>query len=305
MMINNDYTRELGWFELMHLSGSQKSTFNIVIVAKIIGDLKPTELREALYIIQQRNHVLGVRVQEIAGKLYFTNKEVPIIPLEIIIKKDDKKEWETIRTNELNTNFDIKCGPLARVKYLIGSSANEIILTCHHAISDGVSAIYFFKELLDIAFNLQSGNNIESLMYPQRLPVEEIIPEFEFNIQNTETALTEKHSNQPHSRYISSAAILETHEHKIYAKDILLSEEQTSILIRQCKYNGVTVQSFMCANLMLALYKVLAHSTNQNDLPINMVCNTLVNIRPYLGISCNGSLSKTPRLAISDLIWPK
>lgn len=137
--------------------------FNVVMTAKIKGDLDHTMLRPALNKLKARHALLSVKlVIDEDNRAWYTSVNVPDFPVEVI-KRDSDVQWQNIVKRELKTDFDLTRGPLIRFALLKGVTHSELVVCCHHMISDGSSLTWLIHDILT------------SIAYPDREV--EILPE--------------------------------------------------------------------------------------------------------------------------------
>jgi hypothetical protein len=134
------------------------SALNLVSVARVSDGPSPAALRQALDALQARRPELRVRIGRVArglrgGRFYFVPAGRASIPLQTVIPADND-DWQAVVESELNTRLPSATGPLARCTYLYRpqpGEPSEIVLSLHHTIVDGSSALSLWRELLALA----------------------------------------------------------------------------------------------------------------------------------------------------------
>ena len=70
-----------------------------------------------------------------------------LIPLRIVSRSSGDR-WRSEVVGELSEPFEPDAAPLMRVMFLRGPETSELIFTVHHSIGDGLSTLYFVRDLL-------------------------------------------------------------------------------------------------------------------------------------------------------------
>jgi amino acid adenylation domain-containing protein/non-ribosomal peptide synthase protein (TIGR01720 family) len=131
--------------------------YNIPIALRIRGPLNKEALQESLNIVILRHESLrtifpaldGEAHQVVLGEFAILLNEEKIVVQENQRPDIIKKAIE----EEARTSFNLATGPLIRVRLLLFSEGDYVLLiTLHHIISDGWSMKVFFQEL-SIAYN--------------------------------------------------------------------------------------------------------------------------------------------------------
>ena len=134
---------------------------NFCIVTCFAEGIDETNLRRSLNSLHQRYSMAAIRLERDAnGKPCFTSEDVPDFPLQVIEQKGDES-WQKIVTQELGKNFDLQKGPLIRAALLkchhtSKQSGTDLVLTFHHGIADGTSAVFFLHDLIRLLVDPQS-----------------------------------------------------------------------------------------------------------------------------------------------------
>jgi hypothetical protein len=123
--------------------------FNVVVVLRLEGDLPIAGLRVALDEIQHRHPLLQTRIATANHEYSFHFGGPGPIPIEIS-EPTAPDNWLAAAEEELHQRFDLDAGPLMRCRYLPNQSGGHLIITLHHTIVDGVSAVYLVSELLSL-----------------------------------------------------------------------------------------------------------------------------------------------------------
>ena len=150
--------------------------FNVVVVLQIEGDLPAARLRAALDELQRRHGLLQARIVAANNGYSFHFDSPEQIPL-AIGDSSPADAWLAAAEEELHERLDLDAGPLMRCRYLCNQSGGHLIVTLHHTIIDGVSAVHLLTELLSLcacqAFGeadgaAQEGRFSTSALYPAK-----------------------------------------------------------------------------------------------------------------------------------------
>jgi len=122
--------------------------FNVVMTAKISGTFDHTMLRPALNKLKVRHSLLSVRLLiDEDNTAWYTSENVPDFTVEII-ERDSDVQWQNIVKRELKSDFDLTRGPLIRFAVVQGVKQSELVVCCHHMISDGISLTWLIQDIL-------------------------------------------------------------------------------------------------------------------------------------------------------------
>ncbi|MGF6294509.1 condensation domain-containing protein [Paraburkholderia youngii] len=141
-------TRELDAFEQILWATDRIEPRHFLLVTEIDNppsgrDFWPT----ALAAVQQRHPPLRVRIvcDPGARPRFVATGE----PIQFRLDHGTgEAAWMDAATRELHTRFDAEKGPLIRVRLVQGESTSHLLLAVHHAIGDGISAVYLTRDIL-------------------------------------------------------------------------------------------------------------------------------------------------------------
>ena len=273
----NSLNRKLGLienlFEILHDLGAMID----VNVARIEGLLTPDILRQALNLVQKRHPMLQVHLIELADGLYFESEGTQEIPLSVIDKQYENQGIE-IAEDELHQKFSEGLAPLCRVTFLRSSTSNgisEIIATFHHAITDGMSCMRFFDDLLSYCQKIAAGDDIGQVVTMQLLPPLEKLLESRLTKNNLEEAQDKPSQEiQPPQLIIQREAPPSDRRTRLLTR--ILSKEMTMMLRNRCRQEETTVHGALCAAILFGAAKIAC-----TDTPINLSCGSSVNLRKF------------------------
>lgn len=139
--------RPLGATENLYWRFDTLSPINFGTVTRLAGSLPLDNLRKAFNALQQRHPLLRVKILcDAKGRPWFRSG-VGEIPLRVI-DGEPALAWQTLE-QEVNLPLDAAAGPLIRC-VLIRHHDNDasLVMNFHHAASDGKSAVYLLRDLL-------------------------------------------------------------------------------------------------------------------------------------------------------------
>jgi Condensation domain len=147
-MLNQDLNRYLGPFEHLLWSASLWAPRHFAVAARIEGRILSSEaLTNALRRVQRRHPALRATIGTAdCGRPRFTATGAPIA-LSVVERVDDQS-WKREAEGQLALPFTAACDPLLRAVLVQGETVSDLILAVHHSIGDGVSAVYFVRDLL-------------------------------------------------------------------------------------------------------------------------------------------------------------
>jgi hypothetical protein len=151
MMIGNfDVRFPLGATEKLFWWMNQKRPAQFSVAAKVEGRTTTDAWRNALRCLQQRHPLLQVSIHSQAQEPYFQRESKAEIPLRVV-EAHAPDSWKCEMERDLAYPFDDEIGPLMRATLVKNDNSSVILLTAHHSISDGLSAIYLIRDLLAAA----------------------------------------------------------------------------------------------------------------------------------------------------------
>lgn len=237
---------------------------NIVMGARIRGQVAPGLLQSAVLKVQQKHPLLGVRIRlEEDATGWFTQADVPEIPIAIKPRVADE-DWTTVAAEEQRQAFAIEIGPLVRVNLLQSPDVSDLILTAHHSICDGRSLVYLIRDILI------------HLGYPGREPPSQTV----WPIAATEALppsvcvgrLTRFIINRLNRKWNRKGISFDQQDYQALHQDFWqrhrtailrceLTATQTAALVARCHQEGVTVNSALYAAFLKAQQQIQGNAT--------------------------------------------
>ena len=140
--------RKLSRFEQWWIRAEDKWPLRFSTKVGVTGELSPEQLKAALHKLQQKHPLLALRVMLTpSGLPGLTRDGVPEIPVRVI-ENARSQDWLRATIEGLAEPLPEYTGPLARVIWLKGDGWSDLLVICHHAISDGLAAVQLIRDLL-------------------------------------------------------------------------------------------------------------------------------------------------------------
>ncbi|MFX0043428.1 MAG: hypothetical protein ACFE8L_10990, partial [Candidatus Hodarchaeota archaeon] len=138
---------------------------NVSVIARIIGTISETQLKNALSKAQLMHPLLSARVVFDNDRIaWFYEDNVPEIPLKVVRRISDYQFIEVIQ-NEHKIPFDIFTGPLIRFILVQSNDISDIIVFCLHTICDGTALANLLRDILTFIAN--PNMEIKTITPPQ------------------------------------------------------------------------------------------------------------------------------------------
>jgi NRPS condensation-like uncharacterized protein len=260
--------RQLGTSERTVSLYSQVRPNHFTLTANILGALHLEGLQQALIKVQQRHPLLNVRIALDRQEVPWVIKDIGIIPVRLI-ERHSPQQWQQEVERELANPFDWNQAPLIRVVLLQGVDVSDLIITCDHTISDGISVVFLLRDILQA---LESPDRPLGDL-PERESYEKLVTQFEQRLQplslfepslvSTKTKPTLPAKSRP---------CLHTWS---------LSTVETSEIVTLCQQAQTSVYAAICAALLMAIAK---ERTQNHDLEesTHLKCLSPINVRQFL-----------------------
>lgn len=279
--------RELSSLEAtMEILNSRAKTWNLVTISRINGSLQKAVIRQALDIIQYRHPSLNSRIIHSQNRFYFQPIGTEKIPLQTVINLDEE-QWQEVVNQEMNQVIDSSKYLMRVVIVTIKDEPkiNYLISTLHHAISDGLSSIQLHSEIFTYYQRLTSGDTIKQVTTLEKLPpIEKLLPKYTQGWRgNTSRFLLllkigwQKFWKQPKTLEVENYVPIYQRKCEIIHKQILA--DATEKFIAQCQLENTTVNSALCALLMLTVARKII-KPNQKSVCMN--CLSYLDLRRRL-----------------------
>jgi len=220
---------------------------NVVMYGVFETTISKDALEKAVLFLSDKHKLLNCHIETDKE-----NKAWYVIDKKLLpeINTSKSKNINKILTNELKHRFDLEKGPLIRFTLL---NQTTLIINCHHAICDGLSFIYLFKDIMKVLSgkNIKIKQEVPVFLEPENLPQKpgNIISRFFIRLIN------KKWSKESIS--FSNKKYQEVHNNfwKEYNPKIIsfkFSKEETANIISQCKQNNISVNSGLVTAFLYA-----------------------------------------------------
>ncbi len=272
--------------QAMELLNRSAGSYNVVTLSRIQGPLTPAILRQALDMAQARHPRLNSRIVGSLDALRFETEGTQPIPLRVV-HKQDCEQWQEVVLEEMNERIESSKGMLRAVLVEFSSEPDThyLLTSLHHAITDGLSGIQLHSELLTYCMNLATGAPVAPAPSLPALPaVNDLLPAsmrgFKATINSMSFLLRltlKKLWYRPKS--LGFEQYVPTEQRRCGMVHRQLDPELTQQLVEQCRAEHVTVQSALCAAMLLT---VASKITEPQTTDVRLSCQSFVNLRQYL-----------------------
>ena len=118
-----------------------------ILVARMRGPVPVDRLADALARLEVRYPLLRARVSQEGRAAHYITDDVPPVPVRVAERLTDDA-WLTEAAADMSRPFPLATGPLTRLTVLRADGGADLLLNCHHAIGDGLSALYALRDLM-------------------------------------------------------------------------------------------------------------------------------------------------------------
>lgn len=273
---------------------------NIAVRLRIQGALNPVLLERAINSVVERHEVLRTIFLSVDGEPVQAVHNAATVPLPC----DDLsslKEWErrfqeeerTIR--EARIPFDLRAGPLVRVRLVyLAPREHVLLLTMHHIVSDGWSIGVFSDEVSQIYASLAQNRP------PSLAPLPIQYADYAVwhrdcadagSLEGDRAYWRRKLAYLPPCELPSDFPRPRTHTHSAYILSELLPIELTDDLARFAAAHQCTMYTVCLAALMM----LIAHRLGQTDVYVGSLFagRERVELEPLIGLFVNTLVLRT------------
>jgi NRPS condensation-like uncharacterized protein len=282
--------RQLTGFEKAFCLSKPLVPINFSIVACFSESVDEKALQQTLNKLRPRYPMAFVRLtRDLNGKDYFDSSNIPDIQLKVL-SSTRENDWQKLAALDLAENFDLSLGPLIRATLIHPAHQNketpgdQLLLTFHHGIADGMSAIFFLNDL--ISWMHDPLTLLPEMQNPPDLL--SLISEKSVNSSSVKTQIMGMRCGLWLIKRLSDLGIHFTSADRliddrfpwqhICLTSRYLTEDQTTRLGIRCKEEGASIYAAICAAWLMARLQILPESVKQNSI------SCPVNLRPYLNI---------------------
>ncbi|MBD2020304.1 hypothetical protein H6F43_08910 [Leptolyngbya sp. FACHB-36] len=273
------FSRRLGLTEHLFATLHSLGAMLYVNIAHIQGAVPFEILRTAINLLQERHPLLQTHLQKSGDSFYFVSGTGLLIPLQVI-EQEYKQQWLEIAQGEMLRTFSDEEEPLCRITFVQAkekTDTNQLIVTFHHAIAAGSSALHLIDELLSYCCDLAEGVAITP---PEAMPLQPPLEQFLERYLSNQAPLpsTQIASSQADS---SPTLIIEettTSEHReTHLITRLFSRSLTQHLQDRCRQEQTTVHGALCTAMLIAASTETLKTSN----PSLLSCSSNVDLRVF------------------------
>lgn len=246
---NKSAYRKLSFLERNYISRAT----NVVMAAKIQGQISDQEIDAALQKILKKYPITGVRFElDREGNCWLLPTNLSKLPL--TIHERSPEQWTQVIEEEQRHIFNFETGPMIRFTLMRSGDKTTLIVNCHHSICDGLSLCFLLSDTLH--FVAEPDSELGTISDPT-LSLEQVIPfkstgtirqkiaiwsfnkrwkktGVSFNFQDYKRLFDKYWKENPENRV--TATYLQTHE--------------LQTLIKNCKQHQVTVNTALLTALL-------------------------------------------------------
>jgi hypothetical protein len=230
--------------------------YNFAVTAQIRGKFTTEQLADALVKLRQKHPAVAGHFVMDGDTPYYDSDNVPPFAVRVVIG-----EWTAEVERELAIKFDLLTGPATRfvlVHHPEDSDLSHIIMTCNHAIADGLSAAYALRDTLHYMANPEAL--VESLpmspeMFlilpphdPEKLPLTKPLPAPERKVRQVED------------------------KYRLFVVPELLTPIQTAALVARCRREQTSVHAALIVAFLVGITKL------EGEAPVRILSSP-VNVR--------------------------
>jgi hypothetical protein len=254
---------------------------NIVTVSDLTGSINALILQKAINTVLMMHPLLSSEVLESEQGYYFSTRAMVDDKLKMIgeVDKDARKQ---IILDELNkpleknslTRFILL---LEERVGLLKSQDISLVMTTHHAVSDGISCVALLEQIWKLYADILNNQSPENEPFPLMPAIEELVP-----AEFTEDELAEYIERYAETAKQFQPFTITPAEQGDMPVEIALVRKkftlkQTRALLENCEAHNVSVHGAICAANLLAMRDIFS-----TDGKIDLGCHSPINVRSRL-----------------------
>jgi NRPS condensation-like uncharacterized protein len=254
--------------------------FNLVWSARVRGNLDSAHLRRALDALQACHPLLRVHIES-DGEVVFESEGTPAIPLHTLTRQGDD-HWRQVAVDELRQPMPTREGPLVRVVHLESPGLNDVVVSFHHCIADGVSAVSFVRRMLEAVDELARGGSPTLPPLTALAPQEQLLPASSRRIGARWRAIRRLAAQLismviacPQKLPPDLGAPLEQQFTQVIHRS--LGPPELNRLLQRCRQEKCSIHGALCAALLESVAAQMGGSR-----AAKMVCVSPINLRRLL-----------------------
>ncbi|MFC8046862.1 FAD-dependent monooxygenase [Nocardia sp. NPDC057353] len=290
--------------ERWHWIADQLAPLHVVARVRVHGTVDPERVRAALAEVQRRHPLLRVAVK---ARPNGTEPEfVPVdgaIPLREVAGAEPEGWLAEVDGTELAAPFDSAVGPLARavLVHAADGSGADLLITLHHVVGDGQSALTVAEQVLRVA----AGEAGEYPAAPVRPGAEQLFPAGVGGLRRTATSvLRDQQARLKRAERLRPTELAEPKARRSRVLHRRIDGDRLEALLAGCAEHGVGVRAALAA----ALIGATAREAGAEDAATYAI-GTLLNFREQLPVSdaevgvYQGLISSTAEYAPWTPLW--
>ncbi|MGB0563380.1 MAG: phthiocerol/phthiodiolone dimycocerosyl transferase family protein [Spirulinaceae cyanobacterium] len=263
-----------------------QGTLNIVTIAHLRGNLDRLRLHKALTAVQAQHPHLQARIAKGLGCYCLRYQEAASVPLGMIPLSED-----AIAENQLKVAIDTELNtPIASESCLMRcvllwsqppGSLHYLLVTLHHAIADGISALYLQQAILTAYAQGQTATSSPTPVSPAKLySAADCLPSSLRGLGGLLQTLNHLPHLQAqiwqHSDRFPIDRWAPLPERRCGWLKKTLAPVQTQTLVQRSRQEKTTVQGVLCAALLQAMAQ---QCLNAKTTRLKVGCGSFVDLR--------------------------
>ena len=248
---------------------------NVVMYGVFEIAISKDALKKAVLLLSDKHKLLDCHIETEKGNRAYYVIDKKLSPE---INTSKSKDINETVINELRHRFHLEKGPLIRFTLL---NQKSLVINCHHAICDGMSLVYLFKDITKILAG-------EKIKIEQKMPVFLELENIPQKVGNPISKffiglMNKKCSKETVSFSNQLSQELHTDYWKGYKPQIIqfkFSKEETANIISKCKQNNITVNSGLVAAILYSENQVFGKKDNSNKVIITDDLRTYLKDQP-------------------------
>ena len=163
--LKNMFKKEIKGAPRIHL---RLPNANVVLYGVFDTTVSKDALEKAVLFLSDKHKLLNCHIETDKENKVWYVIDKKLLPE---VNTPKSKNINEILINELKHRFDFEKGPLIRFT-LLNQTETTLIINCHHAICDGLSLMYLFKDITKILSgkNIQVEPKMPVFLEPQNIP---------------------------------------------------------------------------------------------------------------------------------------
>ena len=268
------FKKEIKGVPRMHI---RMPNANVVMYGVFETTVSKDDLEKAVLFLSDKHKLLNCHIEtDKENKVWFVIDKKLLPEVNTLISKNINE----ILINELKHRFDFEKGPLIRFT-LLNQTETTLIINCHHAICDGMSLIYLFKDITKILSgkNIKIEKKMPVFLEPENIPQRLGNPISRFFISLINKKWGKKpirFSNQFHQEMHTKF----WKEYKLQIIPFKFSKEETANIVSQCKQNNVSVNTGLVTAFLYAEKQLFGQKDYSNKVIVTDNLRTHLKNQP-------------------------